>query len=195
MKSGWRTRIKPPWYSSYQENNYGELFYVLMRIYQPEKVVELGTKAGYSAYHIARGLRDNGKGSLDCYDLWEKYSFHSVPKSVAQKNLRKFKNIITLNLRDAIGVEKKYKMIDMLHVDVSNHGEILEKIIPKWINKVRQLIIIEGGSSEHDNVDWMIKFKKTPMVKWLKDFNRRYPGVEYLTIIKFPSITLIRKRK
>src|SRR3989338_5820435 len=61
------------WYSSYEENNYGELFYSLIRIYQPEKVVELGTLAGYSAYHIARALRANGHGTLDCYDLWGEY--------------------------------------------------------------------------------------------------------------------------
>ena len=79
---------KPPWYSSYEKNNYGELFYALMRIYQPKIVVELGTKAGFSAYHIARGLKDNEKGRLYCYDLWENYKFNSVPKSVAEENLK-----------------------------------------------------------------------------------------------------------
>ncbi|MBI2634993.1 MAG: class I SAM-dependent methyltransferase [Parcubacteria group bacterium] len=120
----------PPWYSSYEKNNYGDLFYALMRIYKPKKVVELGTKAGYSAYHIARGLKDNRRGTLDCYDLWERYEFKSVPKSVAEKNLKKFKDIIKLKQRDAIGVNKLYKKIDILHVDVSNEGGILEKIIP-----------------------------------------------------------------
>ncbi len=184
----------PPWYSSYEKNNYGELFYALMRIYKPEKVVELGTKAGYSAYHITRGLKANGRGSLDCYDLWKKYEFNSVPKSVAEENLKEFKNIISLNLRDAVGVDKIYKTVDILHVDVSNDGGILKKIIPRWINKTRQLIIIEGGSAERDKFEWMIKFKKMPIKKWLEDFSRQRGDIEYLTIESFPSVTIIRKR-
>lgn len=186
-------KFNPPWYSSYEKNNYGDFFYSLMRLYRPAKVVELGTKAGYSAYHIARGLKANGKGRLYCYDLWEKYEFSSVPKSVAKKNLKEFKNIVSFNLREAVGVDKKYKAVDILHVDLSNKGEILEEIIPDWIDKVRQLIIIEGGSLEHDKLDWMIKYKLKPIKKWLKAFNRRRGDVEYFTFDPWPSITLMRK--
>lgn len=187
-------KFNPPWYSSYEKNNYGELFYSLMRVYQPKTVVELGTKAGYSAYHMARGLKANGRGRLYCYDLWEQYPYHSVPLSVAQKNLKKFKDIIRFNLRDAIGVDKKYKKVDILHVDLSNCGEILEPIVPCWIDKVRQLIIIEGGSAEHDRLPWMIKFKKMPVAKWLADFARKRRNIEYFTIEPFLSVTLIRTR-
>lgn len=189
-----RSWEKAPWYSSYEKNSYGELFYALARVYQPKKVVELGTKAGYSSYHIARGLKANGKGKLDCYDLWEKYEFHSVPKSVAEKNLKKYKDIVRLRQRDAIGVDKLYKEIDILHVDLSNKGEILEPIIPKWIDKVRQLIIIEGGSAEHDKLDWMIKYKKMPVKLWLEDFAKRRKDIRYFTIEPFLSLTLIRKK-
>lgn len=183
----------PPWHSSYKENNYGKLFYSLMRVYQPEKVVELGTKAGYSAYHMARGLKDNGKGTLDCYDLWEKYEFSSVPKSVAENNLKKFKGFVNLTLRDVIGTDKKYKTVDILHVDISNDGDKLEQIIPNWIDKVRQVIIIEGGSTERDHLDWMIKNKKRPIRKWLKAFSHKRGDIEYFTIEPWLSITLMRK--
>ena len=182
-----------PWYSSYEENNYGELFYSLMRVYKPEKVVELGTKAGYSAYHIAKGLKANGKGTLDCHDFWEKYEFNSVPQSVAEENLKKFKNIISLKAGDAVGADKSYRIVDILHVDVSNDGGILEKIIPCWIEKVRQVVIIEGGSAERDNLDWMLKYKKIPIKKWLKDFAGRQGDIQYFTIEPFPSLTIIKK--
>ncbi len=194
MKSGWRKKMIAPWFSAYEENNYGELFYALTRIYQPRKVVELGTKAGYSAYYIAKALKANGTGSLDCYDLWEKYKFNSVPKSVAEKNLKQFKDIATLRLADDASVATKYKTVDILHIDMGNHGEILEAVVPKWINKVRQLIIIEGGSPERDQVDWMKKYKKQSLAKWLNDFKKRHKNIETFTIDKFPSITLIRKR-
>lgn len=184
----------PLWQSSYEENNYGELFYSLMRVYQPEKVVELGTKAGFSAYHIARGLKANRKGSLDCYDLWENYQFNSVQRKVAEENLKEFSNIVRLKPKDIFGVDKLYKEVDILHVDVDNEGTILEKIIPYWIDKTRQFIIIEGGSAERDKVEWMIKYKKMPIKRWLQDFKSKRGDIEYLTIEPFPSVTLIRKK-
>ena len=181
---------KPPWYSSYEDNNYGELFYSLMRIYQPETVVELGTKAGYSAYHMARALEANGKGQLNCYDLWE----HEAMYKVACKNLKGFEKIVQLNRRDEIGVDKIHKTVDILHVDLGNQGGILERVIPNWIDKTSQLIIIEGGSIERDKRSWMINLKKIPIRNWLKDFSRRRADIEYFTIEPFPSLTIIRKK-
>lgn len=181
----------PPWFSSYEKNNYGDLFYSIIRVYRPKTVIELGTKAGYSAYHIARALNDNGQGKLFCYDLWEKYPFHSVPKSVAQNNLKKFKNIIKFKLIEATKVSSLHKSVDILHIDISNEGGILNKIIPDWIKQTRQLIIIEGGSAERDKIEWMLKYKKVPIEKWLKDFGRRHK-IEYVTVEPFPSVTLIR---
>ncbi len=185
--------MKKGWYSSYEKNDYGEFFYSLVRIYQPGKVVELGTKAGFSAYHIARALKANGKGHLYCYDLWESYPFHSVPKAVAEENLKEFKDIISLTLKDAIGIEKKHKTVDILHIDLSNEGGILERIIPHWIDRVRQIIIIEGGSRERDKLEWMKKYKKMPIKKWLEGFARKRGDIEYFTIEPFPSVTIIRK--
>ncbi|MDO8619481.1 MAG: class I SAM-dependent methyltransferase [Candidatus Daviesbacteria bacterium] len=186
--------MKNLWYSSYEKNNYGDFFYALMRIYQPEKVVELGTKAGYSAYHIARALKDNKKGKLYCHDLWENYQFSSVPKTVAEENLKEFSDFVQLIPGEAIGIDKNYERVDILHVDLSNEGEILDKIIPQWIDKVRQLIIIEGGSSERDKVEWMKKFKKMPIKKWLEGFARSSGNIEYFTIEPFPSVTIIRTK-
>lgn len=170
----------------------------MMRIYKPEKVVELGTEAGYSAYHIARGLKENNKGHLYCYDLWESYDakdygFHIIPKSATEENLKKFSDIISLEQSDAINVSKEYESVDILHVDLHNEGEILDRVIPDWIDKVKQLIIIEGGSAERDKVEWMIKYKKQPIANWLNDFSQR-SGVKYITIEPFPSVTIMNKK-
>lgn len=184
--------MKQVWHSSYEQNNYGDLFYSLIRLYQPEKVVELGTKAGYSAYHIAKGLKANGHGTLNCYDLWEdfleSYGFDTIPKSVAEKNLEEFKEIITLKLADAFGIDKKYQQVDILHVDIENNGEILEKVIPAWIDKVRQIIIIEGGSRERDQADIPSDYKKMPVTDWLKDFKGHQARV-LKKMVKTPTKT------
>ena len=96
-----------------------------------------------------------------------------------------------MNKSDAIGVDINYKSIDILHVNLGNEGGILEKIIPLWIDKTRQLIIIEGGSSERDQRSWMINLKVKPIRDWLKEFSLR-TDIEYFTIEPFPSLTIIR---
>lgn len=187
------------WNSSYEENNYGELFYSLIRIYKPSIVVELGTLTGYSSYYIAKGLRENGSGRLDCYDLWEKYDpnrsygFFGATKAMAEENLREFKDIITLNQAEAIGVEKEYEKVDILHIDLHNEGGILDETIPIWIDKVGQIIIVEGGSIERDEIDPIGTYKRKPMYRWLKDFKDK-KGIEYFTFTPFPSLTIIRKK-
>lgn len=191
--------IRNPWSSSYEENNYGELFYSLIRAHKPEIVVELGTKDGYSAYHIARGLKENGKGKLYCYDLWDEYlsKYHildSSPRSIAELNLRRFKDIISLNLSEAIGVEQTFSNVDIVHVDLHNDGGILELTVPPWIDKVKQFVIIEGGSNDRDNVDWMTDLHKVPIKSWLKSFSDRRQDIEYFTLEPYPSVTIIRKK-
>jgi hypothetical protein len=182
-----------PWFSSYEKNNYGDLFYSLIRIYRPKTVIELGTKAGYSAYHIARGLKKNRTGKLYCYDLWEKYPFRSVPKAKAEKNLKRYKDIVRFKSTDATKVYKLHRKVDILHVDLSNEGEILNNVIPHWISRVNQLIIIEGGSIERDKLDWMIKFNKKSIREWLKKFSLKHKNIRHFTIGPFPSVTIIRK--
>ena len=92
------------------------------------------------------------------------------------------------------GVEKEYETIDILHVDVENSSGILEEIVPRWIDKIRQVIVIEGGSAKRDKEGWMSILNKQTIVKWLKDFARRRGDIEYFTIEPFPSITIIKKK-
>ena len=107
--------------------------------------------------------------------------------------MKEFRGIVNLKLSDAVGVDKLYNEINILHVDISNNGEILEEIIPHWIDKTRQFIIIEGGSLERDRIEWMIKFNKVPIKRWLEDFSRRRGDIKYFTTEPFPSLTIIRK--
>ena len=187
---------KTKWRSSYEANSYGDLFYALVRMYRPARVVELGTKAGYSAFHIARGMATNGFGKLDCYDLWEKYQYNSNSKSMAEKNLKKYSKYVRLYLRDVVGVDRKYKkdQVDFVHIDLGNEPAMLQKVLLPWLNKVGKFVIIEGGSQERDQIDWMIKYKKSPLSPWLRKIARQNSAIEYFTFAPFPSVTIIRKK-
>ena len=179
------------WYSSYEENNYGDLFYSLVRIYRPKKIVELGTKAGYSAYHMARALRDNGTGTLDCYDLFEDfikyYGSPSTSQEAAEENLLEFKDLIKLTKANALSVHKNYKAVDILHIDLENNERVLEKVVPLWLNKVRKLIILEGGSRARDELDLSQDSVKMPAQEWFATLNKE--GKKSLEKIKPPRTT------
>jgi predicted O-methyltransferase YrrM len=177
------------WESSYEENNYGELFHSIVRINNPEIIVELGTKAGYSAFHMANAIRENAFGSIDCYDLWEQYPFNSCSLKSAMENLKDHAEIISFFQGDVRGTQEKYDSVDLLHIDLGNHAGLLEEILPPWIPKAK-MIILEGGSIERDNVEWMRKYNKKPIHEWL--INQPF---DYFTFDPFPSVTLIKNGK
>ncbi len=176
------------WQSSYEPNHFGDIFYSLVRVLKPKIIVELGTKAGYSAYYMAKALRNNGFGAIDCYDLWELYEFTSCPLEKTKKNISEFADIISLKKQDVENVHEKYNSVDILHIDLGNHGDMLDEILIPWISKVKKLIIIEGGSKERDNVEWMKKYNKKSINEWL---NKNKSLFNFIVIEPFPSITLI----
>ena len=51
-------------------------------------------------------------------------------------------------------------------------------------------MIMEGGSEERDNVEWMIKYNKPKITPVLQKYSN---SVKIEVLEDFPSITLIRK--
>ena len=189
----WREEMaKSKWGSSYEINGYGDLFYSLVKLVRPKKIVELGVKAGYSTYFMAKALKEIGSGNIDAYDLWEEYQFHSCKKSEAEENLKEFNGIINLYQQDVTGIEKNYENVDILHIDLGNHGEILDNVLLPWISKINSFVIIEGGSEERDKVDWIKKYNKTPLNEW---FEKNKDRIEKFTFSPFPSLTLIKPKR
>jgi predicted O-methyltransferase YrrM len=43
--------------------------YILVRLFQPEKIIETGVAAGRSSFYILKALHDNGKGKLYSIDI------------------------------------------------------------------------------------------------------------------------------
>jgi hypothetical protein len=71
-------------YPSYQATSlddanlgFGFLFYAFMRLLRPEKILVIGSKAGFSVVSFALGLKDNagtGVKRVNCYDTELTYS-------------------------------------------------------------------------------------------------------------------------
>jgi len=184
--------------TSYKKNEFGEIFYRLMRTYKPETVVELGVLDGYSTLHLAKGLSINGSGRLWGYDLWDDYDYKHGDMDEVYEMLRenRLSSYVTLMKGDAFDVHDEWAdyEIDFLHVDISNDGKVIREIMELWHPKVSGIIVFEGGSEERDNVEWMDKFDKESIVEELRTNKLINDNYVYYTYNDFPSMTIMFRR-
>jgi predicted O-methyltransferase YrrM len=193
--------------SSYKEASYGDVFYALVRIHKPRLVVELGTYLGYSGLHMAAGLRDNApvESALYLVDLWDDYPYRHC--SIANTKSHFTRNGLLGMPRcpvhfvngDAAAALEHFSdgTVDLLHIDISNDGAKMAEVVPLWERKLSHspnaLMILEGGSSARDRVDWMMKYDKPPIRPLLEGswVSERFST---FTFEPFPSLTLLRRR-
>lgn len=191
--------------SSYIKNNYAPLFEYTAEAFLPRMCVELGVLDGYSTLAIAKGLKkardlEDHVAPLNAYDLWEDYPYKhgDMAEVVDLLNDNGVGDFVNLYKRDAFEVYKEYaeESVCLLHVDLSNTGEILETIVEQWHTRLSMggMLLFEGGSEERDNVEWMKKFNKKPIkpvIETSETLNKYYI---YGTYLAFPSLTVfIRK--
>jgi len=188
--------IEEAW-SSYMDHGYGYLFYALVRVLKPISCVELGVLQGFSLMTVAAALRDNNNGARICgFDLFEDYEYrHDYQANVSARvkdNL--LDPWVRLHRLDAYQVYHQYEAVDFLHVDISNNGETFSQIFAQWANKVKQAIVFEGGSKTRDQVEWMSKYNKPPIVPAIRTIRNSYPDWSIVVLEPFPSVTVAIKK-
>jgi hypothetical protein len=170
--------INPNIESSYRENDLGRVLYQLVLVIRPKIIIEYGVLYGYSITAMGMALHEIGSGKLIGYDLWEKYPFRHTSRDEPYKNVVKYGLEKYVDLKYGKFNPLKIPQNDLLHVDISNDGEIISKIQNKT-----GYTVFEGGSQERDNVNWMIKYGKIPINNC---------GRKYVTLSnKFPSISML----
>jgi predicted O-methyltransferase YrrM len=124
------------------EPEFGALLYGLVRLGKPAICVETGTYIGESAEWIARGLRDNGSGTLiTCDTDWE----HVLSSCQRLKDLP-----VEVIQRDGCELLKACTMMDFVHLDGGDPAMRLEQL--KLIGNHN---ISPGGIvAWHDAVVW-----------------------------------------
>jgi len=184
--------------TSYRENEFGEIFYKIVKSYKPQTIVELGILDGYSTLHLAQGLHFNNSGHLYGYDLWDDYEYKHGNMDEVYEMLRDngVSSYVTLFKGDAFDVHDEWAddTIDFLHVDISNDGRVIREIMELWHPKVSGIIAFEGGSEERDRVDWMLKYDKEPIADELRTNEIINDNYVYYTYKAFPSMTIMFRR-
>ena len=182
--------------SSYRQNNYGLLFEALASIHKPNLIVECGVLNGYSLLYLARGARSARVVGID---LFEDYEFkhgdaHDIADAAYREGL-----FVELWKQDALQAAAEFEdeSVGILHIDISNDGLTLPITFGGWFPKVKKdgIIIFEGGSEERDNVEWMKKYEKRPIREFKENWRDLKERCEFVTLVPFPSLTIVRKIK
>lgn len=183
--------------SAYKDHGYGFLFYALARAFKPAACVELGVYQGFSLLATAAALRDNARGTIEGFDLFEDYpfrheSFARVSSSIRANGLESRARI---HKADALQAHEAFAAVDWLHVDISNNGDIYRGIFERWSPKVARVMLLEGGSAERDRVDWMTQFDKAPIAPAIEELRRACPEWTIAVLAPFPSLTVAVRRQ
>ena len=182
--------------SSYRAHGYGSIFYALARVLRPLVAVEIGILQGFSLLSVAAALRDNARGHITGCDLFEAYPYrhadrNQVLQQVAALELQPW---VTIEAGDAHQVHDRWDAVDYLHVDISNTGDTYRRVFADWSRRVRQVIVLEGGSAERDRVDWMQRFEKPAIAPAVDELQRAYPEWSFSVLRPFPSMTIACNR-
>ena len=179
--------------SSYTNNiNFGDIISTVTFIQQPKKIVECGILEGYS---LSKFVENSSKQtSIDAYDIFGKFNGNHAIKDKIVKQFSPYENV-NINYGDFYEILKQYpdKSIDILHIDIANNGDVYEFLFQNYVTKIKDngIILMEGGSKQRDNVEWMINYNKPKIQPILKKWSKIY---NIKTIGDFPSITIISKK-
>ena len=174
--------------SSYLEKNlnYSDIFSCLTLLKKPKKIVEFGILEGYSLVNFLKNC--NEETEIEAYDIFENFNGNGSQRDIIKKF--QYEKNVKIEYGDFYKKYKDFddKSIDILHIDIANTGEIYEFAVKNYLQKINKdgIIILEGGSKERDEVEWMKKFNKPPIKSYLETLN-----LKFKTFGDFPSITII----
>jgi len=153
--------INPNIYSTYHHKAMGRVLYDVVIESNAKKIIDIGILFGYSTICLALAAKQTG-GVVNSYDIFDEYKYFHTELDDVQENLKKYDvedivNIEKLSLNDWLD-RKEY--FDILHVDISNTGDIIEKVYQQYQDSVphKCRIFFEGGSSNGDEQDWRVKY-------------------------------------
>ena len=168
--------------------NYGDLLKSIIFLKNPKSILEIGILDGYSLKIF--GDNSNKDTKIEAYDIFDDFNGNHGNK---EQLIDKFKehNNITIQYGDFYELHNSKDMYDIIHIDIANNGDVYEFSIEHYLPKLNTngLLILEGGSEQRDNVEWMIKYNKSKIQPILEKYN---DTLDIKIIGTFPSITLIK---
>jgi len=182
--------------SSYAAHGYDALFYALARAWRPATYLEFGVLSGYSLLSSSLAIHDNGAGRAIGMDLFEDYEFTKDYKSAVQARIDTLQLGACCNLvqGSVYDVKPDDMAVDVLHIDISNNGDVVRHFFETWLAHVGRAILFEGGGPSRDQVEWMVKFDKPRMFPVFEALATANPGWAVYQVADYPTFTaMVRK--
>jgi len=174
--------------SSYKVNNYDKVFQSICFTLKPQRIVEFGILEGYS---LDSFVKYGGDAIIEANDLFDEFPYNAADHGFVTNKYKDNSNVF-INKKNFYDAVEDYEdnSIDILHIDIANNGDVFEFAIQNYLPKVCGVMILEGGSLERDNVEWMRKYDKPTIQPVLQKYS---DNVRIEVLDDYPSITLISK--
>ena len=177
--------------SSYKDEGFSKVLRTICLMKNPKKIVEFGILDGYSLDCFIESTEDDCE--ILAYDLFEEFPYNSAKFDSIEKKYDKTRASVNRgDLFDAHNIFEN-KSIDIIHIDIANDGEVYEYCIKKLMPKIIDsgVMILEGGSSDRDNIEWMLKYNKPKIREVLCKYENEY---KIKVFNEYPSLTIITKK-
>ena len=171
--------------TSYNNNiTYGELIEGITYCINPKSIIEIGILEGYSLEHFVKSSKSDT--IIKAYDIFEEFNGNHAIKNKLVEQFIKYPNV-NIDYGDFYRLHDELGSCDIIHIDIANNGDVFEYAIQNYLPKLSEkgIMILEGGSEERDNVEWMTKYNKPKIQPVIKKYNLKVLGT-------FPSITIIK---
>jgi hypothetical protein len=140
-------------------NAIGKVLYDAVLEQSAKEIVDVGILHGYSTVCLAMAAKQTG-GKVYAYDLFEDYQYNSPNKEQTRQNFIRYgvEDIIVMKKLSLDDWLKTKQQFDILHIDVSNTGETIQKVYEHFKGSPGR-VFFEGGSASRDlKQDWMNKY-------------------------------------
>ena len=177
--------------SSYNHSiTFKELFQSICFLKQPKKILEFGILDGYSLLAMTEIVPPTT--SVTAYDIFDDFNGNHANETEINEMFKNYENVqIKKGNFWYSNVFIKWREYDIIHIDIANDGSVynfaFETITPQM--NPNCVLLLEGGSKERDQVEWMTKYHKTPIQSVIKKFKNKF---KIYTINSFPSLTIVR---
>ena len=175
--------------SYFNSLNYKDVFKTVLYFNKPKSVLEIGILDGFSLEIFANYSKDT---KIQAYDIFEDFNGNHADKGKLLTNFKDYTNV-SIDYGDFYKLSNTINStFDIIHIDIANDGDVYEYTIDHYLSKLNEngILLLEGGSTERDQVEWMKKYNKPPIYPVLCKYKNKY---NILTIGTVPSITLIQK--
>lgn len=176
--------------SSYlaKDLNYGDLIGCITNLINPKKIIEIGILDGYSLEYFVKN--SDYITEIIAYDLFEEFVGNHAYKEQLEEKFKNYKNVI-ISKGNFYDIHENINNVDIIHIDIANTGDVYEFAINNYLSKLSPngILILEGGSINRDNVEWMHKYNKVSIQSIINKYSN---NLNIKTYGEFPSLTIIK---